>query len=55
MNFMSSNLTNQVRDLLRTTRFIAEGKPQQKVTTFARGETLELKECVNAIVERVGA
>jgi HAMP domain-containing protein len=54
VNFMASNLTDQVRDIARTTRGVVEGRPSQKVTAYARGETHELKETINQLVDKMG-
>ena len=55
INFMAANLTDQIRDFNRTSQGVAQGNPALKSTVFARGETLELKENINSIVERAAA
>ncbi|HKQ33665.1 MAG TPA: HAMP domain-containing protein, partial [Nitrospiraceae bacterium] len=43
VNFMASNLTNQVRNIAAVTTAVATGDLSQKITVDAKGETLELK------------
>jgi HAMP domain-containing protein len=52
VNAMSASLTCQIRDFARTSRGVALGRPSQRATVDARGETLELKEILNAIAEK---
>ncbi|UJR78655.1 HAMP domain-containing protein [Sandaracinus amylolyticus] len=53
VNGMARNLTNQVRSIAVVTAAIAGGDLSQKITVEARGEILELKTTINALVERL--
>jgi HAMP domain-containing protein len=51
VNAMASNLTSQVRNIADVTTAVARGDLSQKVTVEVRGEILELKNTVNAMVD----
>ena len=53
VNLMAFSLTCQIRDLNRTARRIAAGDLTRPVTCDCRGETLELKNALNAIIDRL--
>jgi HAMP domain-containing protein/CheY-like chemotaxis protein/signal transduction histidine kinase len=51
VNFMASNLTGQVRNIADVTTAVANGDLSQKITVEVRGEILELKNTINAMVD----
>ena len=51
VNFMASNLTNQVRNIAVVTTAVANGDLSQKITVDVRGEILELKNTINNMVD----
>ncbi|HEX6058261.1 MAG TPA: HAMP domain-containing protein [Gemmatimonadaceae bacterium] len=53
VNYMASNLTNQVRNIAVVTTAVANGDLSQKITVEARGEVLELKNTINNMVDRL--
>jgi HAMP domain-containing protein len=53
VNYMASNLTNQVRNIADVTTAVALGDLSRKITVDARGEILELKNTVNTMVEQL--
>ncbi|MGQ0712535.1 MAG: HAMP domain-containing protein [Gemmatimonadaceae bacterium] len=53
VNFMASNLTNQVRNIALVTTAVASGDLSQKITVDAKGEVLELKSTVNNMVDKL--
>ena len=53
VNFMASNLTNQVRNIAVVTTAVANGDLSQKITVEAQGEVLELKDTINNMVEKL--
>ncbi len=53
VNMLAGNLTNQVRNIAAVTTAVATGDLSQKITVDARGEILELKNTVNAMVEQL--
>nr|WP_173528880.1 HAMP domain-containing protein [Nonomuraea antri] len=55
VNFMASNLTSQVRSIAMITTAIANGDLSKKITVDARGEILQLKETINATVDKLSA
>jgi len=55
VNFMASNLTNQVRNIAAVTKAVARGDLSKKITVDAKGEFLELKETLNAMVEQLNS
>ncbi len=54
VNVMASNLTGQVRDIAAATLAVARGDLNRKVSVNARGELLELKQTVNAMIDQLG-
>jgi HAMP domain-containing protein/signal transduction histidine kinase/CheY-like chemotaxis protein len=55
VNFMASNLTNQVRNIAAVTTAVAKGDLSKKITVDARGEILELKNTVNTMVDQLNS
>jgi HAMP domain-containing protein/CheY-like chemotaxis protein len=55
VNFMASNLTNQVRNIAEVTTAVAKGDLSRKITVDARGEILELKNTVNTMVDQLSS
>src|SRR5947209_3710132 len=55
VNFMASNLTNQVRNIADVTTAVATGDLSKKITVDVRGEILELKNTVNIMVEQLSS
>ena len=53
VNFMASNLTNQVRNIAEVTTAVANGDLSKKITVDVRGEILELKNTVNTMVDQL--
>src|SRR5207253_1682413 len=53
VNFMASNLTNQVRNIADVTTAVAEGDLAKKITVDVKGEILELKNTVNTMVDQL--
>jgi signal transduction histidine kinase/HAMP domain-containing protein/ActR/RegA family two-component response regulator len=53
VNLLAGNLTNQVRNIAAVTTSVATGDLSQKITVDARGEILELKNTINAMVEQL--
>jgi len=51
VNFMASNLTNQVRNIAAVTTAVANGDLTKKITVDVKGEILELKNTVNTMVD----
>ena len=49
------NLTNQVRNITKVTTAVATGDLSQKITVEAKGEILELKNTINAMVDRLNS
>src|SRR5207244_3509404 len=52
VNFMASNLTNQVRNIADVATAIATGDLSRKITVDVRGEILQLKETINTMVDQ---
>ena len=52
---MASNLTNQVRNIAEVARAVADGDLSRKITVDARGEVLDLKKTINAMVDQLNA
>src|SRR6266404_2107902 len=50
---MASNLTGQVRNIAEVTIAVANGDLSRKITVDVRGEILQLKEAINAMVEQL--
>src|SRR5439155_31584 len=55
VNFMASNLTNQVRNIAEVTTAVARGDLSKKITVDARGEILELKNTINVMVDQLSS
>jgi len=55
VNFMAANLTDQVRNIATVTSAVANGDLSQKITVDARGEILELKDTINAMVDQLSS
>jgi HAMP domain-containing protein/CheY-like chemotaxis protein len=55
VNSMANNLTNQVRNIAEVARAVAAGDLSKKITVGARGEVLELKSILNAMVDQLNA
>jgi HAMP domain-containing protein/signal transduction histidine kinase/DNA-binding response OmpR family regulator len=53
VNFMASNLTDQVRDIAQVTTAVANGDLSQKISVDVRGELLELKRTINTMVDQL--
>jgi HAMP domain-containing protein/CheY-like chemotaxis protein len=55
VNFMASNLTNQVRNIAEVTTAVANGDLSRKITADAQGEILDLKNTINTMVDQLNA
>ncbi len=55
VNTLAGNLTSQVRNIADVTTAVAKGNLSRKITVEARGETLELKNTINTMVDQLGA
>jgi HAMP domain-containing protein/CheY-like chemotaxis protein/signal transduction histidine kinase len=55
VNLMANNLTGQVRNIAEVSTAIARGDLSKKITADARGETLELKDTINTMVDQLNA
>jgi signal transduction histidine kinase/HAMP domain-containing protein/ActR/RegA family two-component response regulator len=55
VNLMASNLTGQVRNIAEVTTAVANGDLSTKISIDAKGEFLELKNTVNAMVDQLNA
>src|ERR1700680_4436573 len=55
VNYMASNLTNQVRNIAGVTTAVARGDLTTKITVDARGEILELKNTINIMVDQLSS
>jgi signal transduction histidine kinase/HAMP domain-containing protein/ActR/RegA family two-component response regulator len=53
VNLMADNLTGQVRDIAEVTTAVANGDLSKKITADVKGEFLELKNTVNAMVDQL--
>src|SRR6266508_2562302 len=51
VNSMAGNLTGQVRNIAAVTTAVAKGDLSKKITVDVKGEILELKNTVNAMIE----
>src|SRR5437879_3152374 len=54
-NILAGNLTLQVRNIALVTTAVANGELSRKITVAARGEILDLKSTVNAMVDQLRA
>src|SRR6266542_4337339 len=55
VNYMASNLTSQVRNIAAVTTAVADGDLSKKITVDVRGETLQLKNTINTMVDRLSS
>ncbi|MHB8736524.1 MAG: HAMP domain-containing protein, partial [Terriglobales bacterium] len=55
VNSMAGNLTSQVRNIAGVTTAVARGDLSTKITVYARGEILELKNTINTMVDQLNA
>ncbi|NTU79329.1 MAG: response regulator, partial [Chloroflexales bacterium] len=55
VNLMANNLTGQVRNIAEVSTAIAGGDLSKKITVDVRGETLELKNTINVMVDQLNA
>ncbi len=55
VNFMASNLTGQVRNIADVTKAVASGDLSRKITVDVKGEILELKNTINAMVDQLNS
>src|ERR1700726_3755118 len=55
VNYMASNLTNQVRNIAGVTTAVAKGDLTTKITVDARDEILELKNTINTMVDQLSS
>ena len=55
LNLMAANLTDQIRDLSRVAHDLAVETPSRRVTVAAQGETAELKQIINRLVDQARA
>jgi HAMP domain-containing protein/signal transduction histidine kinase/CheY-like chemotaxis protein len=53
VNFMASNLTDQVRNIAQVTTAVANGDLSQEITVDVKGEILELKITINTMVDQL--
>src|SRR5690606_39270944 len=53
VNYMASNLTDQVRNIALVTTAVAMGDLGKKITVDVKGEMLELKETINTMVDQL--
>jgi hypothetical protein len=53
VNLMASNLTDQLRNIAMVTTAVAEGDLSKKISIEVKGEFLELKNTVNAMVDQL--
>ncbi|HTU58881.1 MAG TPA: HAMP domain-containing protein, partial [Polyangiales bacterium] len=55
VNLMGRNLTDQVRDIASVTTSVAKGDLSKKITVDVKGELLELKNTINAMVDSLSS
>ena len=55
VNFMASNLTDQVRNIAQVATAVARGDLSRKITVDVNGEILELKDTINTMVDQLNA
>src|SRR5438105_234397 len=55
VNFMASNLTNQVRNIAQVTTAVANGDLSKKITVEVKGEIAELKDTINTMVDQLNS
>src|SRR2546423_743193 len=55
VNFMAGNLTSQVRNIADVTKAVAAGDLSKKITVDVKGESLELKNTINTMVDQLSS
>src|SRR5438105_2761239 len=55
VNFMAGNLTAHVRNIAEVTTAVAKGDLSKKITVDVRGESLDLKNTINGMVDQLNA
>ncbi|HUR84966.1 MAG TPA: HAMP domain-containing protein, partial [Solirubrobacteraceae bacterium] len=55
VNFLASNLTDQVRNIAQVTTAVANGDLSKKIDVDAQGEILELKQTINTMVDQLSS
>ncbi|MBA3342680.1 MAG: HAMP domain-containing protein, partial [Gemmatimonadaceae bacterium] len=55
VNTLAGNLTSQVRNIADVTTAVAKGDLSRKITVEAKGETLELKNTINTMVDQLSS
>ncbi|MFL5467263.1 MAG: HAMP domain-containing protein, partial [Gemmatimonadaceae bacterium] len=55
VNTLAGNLTGQVRNIAAVTTAVARGDLSRKITVEAKGETAELKDTINTMVDQLSA
>ncbi|MBW3621855.1 MAG: HAMP domain-containing protein [Armatimonadetes bacterium] len=55
VNFMASNLTNQVRSIAGVTTAVANGDLSKKINVEAKGEIAQLAETINTMVDQLSS
>ena len=55
VNFMATNLANQIRGIAQVTTAVARGDLSQKITVEAKGEFQELRNTINTMVDGLNA
>src|SRR2546426_576003 len=55
VNFMASNLTAQVRNIVDVTTAVQKGELSKKITDEGQGEILQLKNTINSMVDQLNA
>src|SRR3989449_122681 len=55
VNYMATNLTNQVRNIAQVTTAVANGDLSKKITVDVKGEILELKDTINTMVDQLNS
>ncbi|GAB2621399.1 HAMP domain-containing protein [Streptomyces capparidis] len=55
VDFMASDLTDQVRAIAQVATAVAKGDLSQKITVDARGEILHLKDTINTMVDQLSS
>ncbi|WP_249266997.1 HAMP domain-containing protein, partial [Paenibacillus sp. HGF7] len=53
VNYMATNLTNQVRNIAEVTTAVATGDLSKKIAVDAKGEILQLKSTINTMVDQL--
>src|SRR5205085_1974542 len=53
VNQLAANLTGQVRNIAEVTTAVAKGDLSKKITADVKGEVLELKSTINAVVDQL--